>query len=77
MSFVNGQTINAHGRLWTVVCAPEGDTDLVIADPHFTDEEHARIRRVDKVNESPKGKVHIPYDVYVQRAVLELSEVAA
>ncbi|OGG77714.1 hypothetical protein A3B35_03705 [Candidatus Kaiserbacteria bacterium RIFCSPLOWO2_01_FULL_54_24] len=74
-ALVGGQTINARGRPWTVVTVPEGDVDLFVADPHFTDEESSRMQRIDKVNEIKKTV--IPHGIYIQRAVLDLSEVTA
>ena len=73
MQIINGQTVTARGRDWTVVCAPEGDVDLLIADPHFTDVEREQIRRVEKVNEFKRTS--IPHGVYAQRSVLDLSEI--
>jgi len=71
--FVAGETIFARGRPWTMVTVPEGDVDLFIADPHFTDEELSRMQRVEKVNE--QKKLAIPHGVYIQRAVLDISEI--
>ncbi len=67
-----GDTVHARGRDWTAVTAPEGDVDLLVAEPHFTDEERGKIQRVDKVNEMKKTS--IPSGVYVQRSVLDVSE---
>ena len=74
-TLVAGQTINARGRPWTVVTVPEGDIDLFVADPHFTDEERNRMQRVDKVNELKKTA--IPHGVYIQRSVLDIDEIAS
>lgn len=68
-----GDTVHARGRTWTAVTAPEGDVDMLVADPHFKDEERVRIARVSEVNE--KKRAAIPHGVYIQRDVLDLSEV--
>jgi len=72
-TFEKGEAIRAQGREWTVAIPPEGDVDLLIADPHFTDEERARMQRTDKVND--RRGLSIPYDVGLQRTVLDLSEI--
>lgn len=72
-AYVNGQTIHARARDWTIVHAPEGDVDMLVADPHFTDQERARMQRIEKVNEA--GRTYIPNDVHLQRVVLDLSEI--
>lgn len=75
MTIIVGGTVHARGRDWTAVTAPEGDVDLIVADPHFTDEERARIKRVTDVNEK-KGTV-IPASVHIQRDVLDLAEITS
>lgn len=72
--FVAGQTVKARGRDWTVVCPPEGDVDMLIADPHLTDTERAEIARTDRIIKA--GKSCRPPEVGAgPRASLDLSEV--
>jgi hypothetical protein len=75
MHIQNGQTIQARERGWTVACAPEGDTGLLIADPHLTEKERKRIESSDRIFEQ-RG-TFMPSNVYVQRDVLDVSEVQA
>ncbi len=75
MTIQRGDTVTARGRTWTAVTAPTGDVDMIIADPHFTDAERAKIARVGDVNE--RKKTVLPTGVHIQRDVLDINEITA
>ncbi len=80
MQWTTNQTIRGRDnggktREWTVVVAylEAPGQGLVLADPHFTDDERKTVERVSKVNEAKKTV--IPHGVHIQRSVLEISDI--
>ncbi len=69
----NNQVVKARGREWIVVCAPEGDTDMCVADP-FPREDERRSKSVfEKIVAA--GKLAPPPVMGAQRSTLDLSEI--
>jgi hypothetical protein len=73
--YEKGQTIHARGRDWIVEIPPEGETDILIANPLFNDDDYKRIEVVSKAWER-RQKI-ILSGVFAQRDVICLEEIAA
>jgi hypothetical protein len=72
-TFTQGVVVSARGRSWIVVCPPEGEVDLLVADPLPRDDERRTSAVFDKI--VAVGKNAPPPQMAAQRTVLDLTEI--